>query len=175
MANTSSILFSENTLHKGESQKERIMKCQTLFVEPDLTSEERIERGNYIRWLSNFSSRPFAVTEDQYGQWEWKIFGWSRAIYFPEARELIKKDGFEPAKMGHIFAFGEQYPEEQRKHPIIGLGTFALIFLQQHVPVLYHYENRRNLYTRGFIGDCRDDDCFLGVKRPLGYPETSGT
>ena len=43
-------------------------------MEPDLTFEERITRGNYVFTDSGLTEEKFPVTANQVGKWEWKLF-----------------------------------------------------------------------------------------------------
>lgn len=138
---------------------------QFMTVNPDLAFAERIKRGNYGWTNSDLTEKKFPVTEDQYGEWEWKLFHFNRSISSEDAIRLIQEDGFEPAQTGHILTFGEINPEEQRKYPIIGLGSVAVVDLDRHVPVLWDGVGGRRLDLYWF-DDVWNDRCrFLGVRR----------
>lgn len=138
---------------------------QFLTVEADLAFEDRITRGQY-GWRNNdLTEKRFPVTAEQVGDWEWKLFHFDRDISSEEAIRLIKEDGFEPGQIGHILAFGEKYPEEQRKYPIIGLGSVARVSLGRNVPALWDDFDRRGLYLYWFVDDWGRYCRFLGVRR----------
>ncbi len=138
---------------------------QFLTVSPNLAFEERITRGNYSWTNSNLTEKEFPVTADQIGEWEWKLFHFNRSISSEDAIRLIKEDGFEPAQTGHILTFGEINPEEQRKYPIIGLGSIAEVGLGRVVLGPWSDYDRRELHLYWFVDDWRDYFRFLGVRR----------
>lgn len=138
---------------------------QFLSVEADLSFEERVTRGQYGWRNSDLTEKRFPVTAEQVGDWEWKLFHFDRDISSEEAIWLMKEDGFEPAQIGHILAFGEKYPEEQRKFPIIGLDSVAEVGLDRNVPALWNDAGLRELILFWFDGDWVRDYRFLGVRR----------
>jgi hypothetical protein len=144
---------------------------QSLIVLPDLSHAERIKRGNYGWTDGGLTEKRFPVTDDQLGEWEWKLFHFDQTISSDKAIRLMKEDGFDPAQTGHILTFGEKYPQEQRKYPIIGLGSEATVSGDRRVPGLWGDGGRRKLglgwFDDGWFDRCR----FLGVRKPS---ESSG-
>jgi hypothetical protein len=138
---------------------------QFMTVNPDLAFEDRITRGNYGWTNSDLTEKKFPVTEDQHGEWEWKLFHFNRSISSEDAIRLMKEDGFEPAQTGHILTFGEINPEEQRKYPIIGLGSVAEVDLDRRVPGLWSDDDGRELRLIWFGSVWSDVYRFLGVRR----------
>jgi hypothetical protein len=140
---------------------------QLLTVEADLAFKDRIKRGNYGWWTnSDLTEKKFPVTEDQHGEWEWKLFHFNRSTYSEEVIRLMKEDGYDAGQIGHILTFGEKYPEEQRKYPIIGLGSVAGVeYFTRRTPVLQCALWRRELYFGWFDDFWLDRDRFLGVRR----------
>ncbi len=138
---------------------------QFLTVSSDLAFGERIFRGNYGSINCSLTEDMFPVTEDQHGEWEWKLFRFKENLSCENLIRLIKKDGFEPAQTGHILTFGEINPEEQRKYPIIGLGSIAEVGLGRVVLGPWSDYDRRELHLYWFVDDWRDYFRFLGVRR----------
>ena len=138
---------------------------QVMTVSPDLAFEDRIKRGNYGWRNSDLTEKKFPVTADQVGEWEWKLFHFNRSISSEDAIRLIQEDGFEPAQTGHILTFGETFPKEQRKYPIIGLGSVAEVSLGRCVPELWDGRGRRKLGLYWFDRDWSGYYRFLGVRR----------
>lgn len=140
---------------------------QFMTVNPDLAFEDRITRGNYGWRNSYLTEKKFPVTADQVGEWEWKLFHFNRSISSEEAIRLMKEDGYDAGQIGHILTFGEINPEEQRKFPIIGLGSVAKVNLYRHVPALWSDDGLRRLSLRWFGRDWNGHYRFLGVRRRL--------
>lgn len=145
-----------------------------LTVDPDLTFEDRIARGNYYWCHNDLTEKQFPVTEDQYGKWRWKRFRFHRRISSAAAIRLMKENGYDAAQIGHIFAFGEKYPEEQRLYPIAALGSVYLVDAYHRIPELGGGGGQRTLSLKKLNSDWDDFYCFLGVRRPLGYLDSSG-
>lgn len=138
---------------------------QFMTVSPDLAFEDRIKLGNYSWHNSDLTEQKFPVTADQVGEWEWKLFHFNRSISSEEAIRLMKEDGYEAGQIGHILTFGEINPEEQRKYPIIGLGSVAKVSLNRSVPGLWDDDDGRELDLGWFDRDWGVGCRFLGVRR----------
>lgn len=138
---------------------------QFLTIEPDLAFEDRITRGNYGWRNSDLTEKRFPVTAEQVGDWEWKLFHFDRDISSEEDIRLMKEDGYDAGQIGHILTFGEKYPEEQRKYPIIGLGSVARVSLRRRVPGLWVGDGRRELGLDWFGNAWGRSYRFLGVRR----------
>ena len=138
---------------------------QFMTVNSDLAFEDRIKRGNYGWRNSDLTEKKFPVTTDQVDEWEWKLFRFNRSISSEEVIRLMKEDGYEAGQIGHILTLGEMNPEEQRKYPIIGLGSVAEVSLRRSVPALWHDDGRRELDLYWFDIDWDDYYRFLGVRR----------
>lgn len=140
---------------------------QFMTVDPDFTFEEHIKLGNYDCDLTEME-RDFPVTADQLGEWEWKLFHFDWCISSEEAIWLMKEDGYDAGQIGHILTFREINPEEQRKYPIIGLGSVAKLGLYLIVPALRdNHGGRCKLDVGWFGGAWGNYDRFLGVRRRL--------
>ena len=67
--------------------------------------------------------------------------------------------GQEPALIEDLLAFGAKYPEEQRKYPIIALGSSAGVRGSRRVPCLDGFGSLRSLhldwFDYGWLEQCR--------------------
>lgn len=137
---------------------------QSLTVLANFTFEERIKRGKYGWCNSGLIEKHFSVTTEQIGDWEWKLFCFDQSISSENAIRLIKEDGFALGQIGHILAFGEKYPEEQCKYPIVGLGSDAYVRLYRSVPELRSVDGKRRLDLGWFAYGWGRHYRFLGVR-----------
>lgn len=158
------ILSGELKIQLLSTSAQAVVK-QFLTVQPDITHADRIKRGNYDWTNSNLTEKKLPVTAEQVGDWEWKLFHFNWSISSEEAIRLMKEAGYEPGQIGHILTFGEINPEEQRKYPIIGLGSVAKVNLYRGVPLLWLDGGRRELGLDWFGRDWPDRCRFLGVRR----------
>jgi hypothetical protein len=143
----------------GQAPEERI-----VTVTPALDFEERIARGRYGWRHVDLTEDLFPITDDPGGEVRQKLFHFNRSISSEEAIRLIGEDGFEPAKIGDILVFGEHFPEVQRRHPVIGLGSVADVDLKPSVPALWFDGDRRTLDLIWYDGDWHRNYRFLGVR-----------
>jgi len=127
--------------------------------------ETRVARGRYGWRHSDLTEAQFPVTADQCGDLHFRRFHFARSISSVEAIQSIREAGFEPAKIGHVLAFGEESPGEQRRYPVIGLGSQAEVDQKVSVPALWFDGERRTLDLIWFEGDWHRNYRFLGVRR----------
>ncbi len=114
-----------------------LVVVKVLKVIAGLSLVERIGAGKCDIHPSiteeNFPHDPTSV-----GEWEWRLFCFERFFSSEKAvAEMIAND-WKPAKIEHLLAFGKKYPEEQRRYPIIGLGSSCAVDGSQVVPELWH-------------------------------------
>jgi len=137
----------------------------TLSVDYNRSLEAMIAAGHYDWKNGDITAKRFPVVGKGVEQFETKLFHFDRSVSSEQVVEAIKADGWEPSKIEHLLAFGEKYPEEQRKYPIIALGSEASVRGYRYVPDLYRYGAGRflDLYWRdvGWNGGYR----FLAVRK----------
>lgn len=136
-----------------------------LTVPAHLTFEECVACGSYGARDINLKEKWFPVTSDQIGDWKWKFYPVSWAISFKEVNQLMLRDGYQAAAIGHLLTFGEKYPEEQLAFPIIGLGSIAEIGGRYYVPALGRFNSLRELQVAHSSGYWDRRYHFLGVCR----------
>lgn len=89
-------------------------------------------------------------------QFETKLFHINRYTSAEDAVTAIKNDDpqnpWEPAKIEHLLAFGAKYPEEQRQHTIIALGSVAEVVGSRFVPFLDGYDGAKRYLALDWWG-----------------------
>jgi hypothetical protein len=116
-----------------------------IIVDYRKSLEAMIADGCYDQVNPDITPKRFPTTAAGTVQFETKVFHFDRNISSEDAVVAIKKEGFEPAKIEHLLAFGAIYPEEQHKYPIIGLGSVADVSGTRYAPYLYRYVAQRCL------------------------------
>lgn len=148
-------------LKLGVALPEKIM----LSVDYGRSLEVMIVAGNYDWKNNDITAKRFPLKSEGAEQFEAKIFHFDRNISSEQVVEQIKAAGWEPGKIEHLLAFGEKYPDEQRKYPIIALGSVAEVDGDRSVPYLHVRDRERSLNLRwwgsGWSGHCR----FLAVRK----------
>lgn len=97
------------------------------------------------------------------------LFHFNRVIeskYAIKAIEAADKDNpWTAGQIEHVLAFGAFFPEEQRKFPVIGLGSVAGILGGRSVPGLWEGGTGRGLGLDWWGGGWRDGCRFLAVRK----------
>ena len=65
-----------------------------------------------------------------------------------EILERMDKSGFRPAFLEELLAFATKFPDEQRKFPIVALGSVNLIQGRSHVAKLDANPEQRELFMK---------------------------
>ena len=78
----------------------------------------------------------------------------------------MERRGLRPALYEELLGFALEYPDEQRRNPIVALGSITFVrTLRRHVAFLTSTDNGRKLdmvwFDGGWNGDCR----FLVVRK----------
>lgn len=126
-----------------------------LTVNYALSLEQMIAAGHYgengDNWNKDITTAWFPIVGTGIMEFEWKVFDFGRNISsasaVKEIRDEDKTNPWEPAKTEHTLAYGAQFPKEQRKHPIIGLGSAPRVFgyrnvLELNMETLVSYKSR---------------------------------
>jgi len=89
------------------------------------------------------------------------------------AKSQIEKAGYEVGKIEHVLSFGAQYPEEQRKFPIVGLGSVGEIRGERRVPCLDRGGFKRGLNLTWWASHWPIHCRFLGVRKMVSRASAS--
>ncbi len=139
---------------------------QTIIVQPDLPLATSIAAGKYDHVDKNLTEQNFPYDPSSVGEWEWRLVHFGRNKSSEAAVTAAEVDGWIVAKLPHLLAFGAQYPEEQRKYPVVALGSSCTVDGDRRVPSLWSGDVQRNLRFSFWNGDWNDSYRFL-VVRPL--------
>ena len=140
-----------------------------LEVNYDLSLEEMVAAGHYDWKNGDINAKRFPLAGKGVLWYEARYFHFDRNISSEAANKAImEEDVANPwmsAPIEHLLTFGARFPEEQRKHPIVGLGSSARVRGYRDVPCLCEYDSRHELnlgwWDGGWAPDCR----FLAVRK----------
>jgi hypothetical protein len=141
-----------------------------LSVEHARTLAEMIRAGKYVWINDNITVDHFPVSVEVTREFEAKLFKFDESVSPQTTVGTMTKvgagDGWELAKIEHLLAFGEKFPDEQRQYPIVGLGSISEVFGSRQVPCLDHRNSERILdlawwVDEGWFAVCR----FLAVRK----------
>lgn len=160
-----------------EKQNGRVAVADPNILEVDysITLEQMIGAGKYDWKNENITSSRFPVKDEGVVQFEFKLFHFNRTTTSEKVEKAIREEdetnSWEPAQIEHLLVFGAKLPEEQRKFPVIALGSSAQLVGRRDVPCLCGDDSRRNLglawWVAGWYGHCR----FLAVRK-FSVPQT---
>ncbi len=141
------------------------------IVDYDAALEQMIAVGNYDWTNDHITSKWFTIVGKGKVEFEDTIFHFDRDISSEDVvKEILAadiKNPWEPGKIENILAYGAKNPEEQRKFPIVGLGSVGEVGGSRDVPYLGRDDSGRRLgldwWDGGWYARCR----FLGVRKKV--------
>ncbi len=148
---------------------------ESIILEVDYSQdlEAMIAAGNYNYRNPDITAKRFPIFGKGVKKFEAKLVHPNRDISSDAAEGQImaidSEKSWHPAKIEHLLSFGKQFPEEQRKYPIVGLGSVAEVSGDRRVPCLDGGGSERYLYLLW-----RDYD-WGAVFRFLAVREISGS
>ena len=141
------------------------------IVDYDMTLEQMIAAGNYDWKNDDITAKRFPRVGKGKVEFEDTLFHFDRGISSEDAvKEILAadtKNPWEPGKIENTLAYGAKNPEEQRRFPIIGLGSVAEVDGYRGVPCLGEGGSERYLYLDWWDGDWRGRYRFLAVRKKV--------
>ncbi len=135
-----------------------VSMTQNLIVSPGFSLTAIIGAGKYDFVDKYVSESRLYDNPKSVGEWEWKFFNAEQTMGTEDAAAAIIADGWQPARIEHLLAFGEKYPDEQRSYEILAIGSVWRINLYQGVPRLWLVREKRTLDLDS------SKHCFPGVR-----------
>jgi len=142
-----------------------------ITVDYSQSLEQMITSGLYDWQNDNITAKRFPINGEGIVKYEARYFSFNHSISSENAvREIESADTTNPwlsAKIEHVLSHGKTFPEEQRKFPIIGLGSVAEIGGYRYVPCLGEGDSKRLLHLLWWGFDWRPACRFLAVRKVL--------
>jgi hypothetical protein len=146
-------------------------------VDYGMSHDEMVAAGNYDWKNDDLTAKRFPIVGKGKVEFEDTIFHFDRDISSEDAvKEILAadpKNPWEPAKIENILAYGAKNPEEQRKFPIIGLGSVGGVRGDRRVPYLHGNASKRSLYLLWWVDDWGAFYRFLGVRKKVSQASVS--
>lgn len=137
----------------------------TLTVLPSLTVLERIALGSYDWKNSDITESRFPHNIATVGEWEHDLYHPNSFTSSEDAKSSAEVDGWVVAEAEHLLAFGKQFPDVQRKFPIIALGSVCEVRGNRRVLGLWSGGGGRDIRLFGWRGDWVSHVRFLRVRK----------
>jgi hypothetical protein len=139
-----------------------------LTIDYTKSLEQMIAAGNYDWKNDDLTASRFPIVGEGMAEYEFRYVHPNRSISSEGAINLIKKEDSEnpwiPAQTEHLLSFGAAYPEEQRKYPIVALGSVGEVG-GRRVPSLDEGVARRHLSLHWWVLDWDSRFRFLVVRK----------
>ncbi|MEK7645318.1 MAG: hypothetical protein AAB391_03310 [Patescibacteria group bacterium] len=131
--------------------------------------EVMVAAGNYDWTNDGITPKCFPIVGEGKVEFEDALFHFDKDVSSAAAIAQIcaadPANPWEPAKIENILAYGAKNPEEQRKFPIIALGSVAEVRGGRRVPYLGGDGSVRSLDLGWFDGGWGANDRFLAVRK----------
>ena len=141
------------------------------IVDYGMSLDEMIAAGNYDWKNDDLNAKRFPIVGTGRVEFEDTIFHFDRYISSEDAvKEIIAadpKNPWEPGKIENILAYGAKNPEEQRKFPIVGLGSVGEVNGDRLVSCLNRNDSKRDLDLRWWGAGWNASYRFLGVRKKV--------
>jgi len=141
------------------------------FVDYGMSLDAMILAGNYDWKNDDITAKRFPIVGTGRVEFEDTLFHFDRDISLEDAiKEIVSADKanpWQPAKIENTLAYGAKNPEEQRRYPIVGLGSVAEVDGFRFVPDLDRDDSRRRLDLDWFGLGWDADYRFLAVRKKV--------
>ena len=143
-----------------------VANIYTVTINRAHTLPKMIQSGHYDWANDDITPEHFPIVGEGVVEAKLELIHFNRPMDPEDVLKEFAKAGLEPAKIEHLLAFGAEYPEEQRKFPIIALGSvWQDRFDRPHVPGLWGDSRERGLgldyFGYRWVGFCR----FLALRK----------
>ncbi|MDQ5901695.1 MAG: hypothetical protein QG580_410 [Patescibacteria group bacterium] len=138
-----------------------------MVVDYSMTFTQMTAAGKYIWSDIYINSKQFPLTGTGKVAFEPKLFHFDRNISYENAIKEMDKDGFRPAKIEELLAYGTiLLPERDLKHPIIALGSVIKV---NGLPCAAYIQlcgfSSRGILLRQIKDDLHANNLCLGVRK----------
>lgn len=149
----------------------KFLRKETCWV---MTVLQRLVAAGKYNWVnSDITDSNFPVPENFVLGADPKVFHFDRNISSEDVIKEMAKVDYEPAMIWDLLDYGAKNPEEQRKYPIVGLGSVGRVDGRRRVPCLRRSDSERDLSLDWWGSDWDADYRFLGVRKKVSQASAS--
>ncbi len=137
-----------------------------VTVDHTLSRKEAISAGKYDYVNEDITEKHFPQDKKEGKEKvDLELVHFNKGMSSEEVLSELKNRGYKPAALSELLAFGEKYPQEQRKCPIVALGSFWRHWhSHRYVPALWGLSGSRRLSLYWFELGWRGRFRFLAVR-----------
>ena len=137
-----------------------------IQVNYDLRLEAAIKAGNYDWKNDDITEKHFPSKRSGQAEIEIQLFHFNKVMTSEEVIQEMDKQGYRPAELPELLAFGAKYPDEQRKYPIVALGSVYQYWDgDRYVSYLWRGDGERDLGLIWFGVGWGASFRFAGVRK----------
>ena len=142
-----------------------IVAISKMVVNYSCSIAELVKAGKFDWVNDDINDQNFSSTEIGERELDTAMFYFGRNMSSQAVGAEMDKVGYRPATMKELLAYGIKNPDEQRKYPIVALGSVAELRGHRRVGCLCSDGSKRGAdlddYVCGWLADCR----FLAVRK----------
>lgn len=147
------------------AKKEAISNLFKIAVNYCMSLKDMISAGKYDGVNSDINDKNFPTEKHGHEEVETRLIHFDRNISTENAIKELDKMDLRPANLAELLAFGAKYPDEQRKFPIVALGSVWRGMDDRFVAYLWGYSGTRGLDLDWFSYDWHALSRFLAVRK----------
>lgn len=146
--------------------KKAVENIFRLLVNYDLKVEAMVKEGKYDWKNNDINAKNFPTERAGQCEIELKLFHFNKAMTSEDVIKEMDKQGYRPAELSELLALGAKHPDEQRKYPIIALGSvWRYWYGSRGVAYLRLDDSGRELRLYCFDDGWHEDCRFAAVRK----------
>ncbi len=146
--------------------KQAVKGVIRLFVDYTRPFADMIRDGKYGWVNSDITEKHFPINQRPNGDVKMKAFHFNQAMESDQVISEMAKQGYRPAELPEALAYAKANPDEQRKYPIVILGSVWRDWDGSRiVPYLDEWDGKRKLHLVWCGGRWSSSVRFLAVRK----------
>lgn len=138
----------------------------SITVDYAMSLEEMVKAGRYDWFDNDVNAEHFPISGQSKASDDLILIHFNRPISSEDVLKELDRQGFRVAILPELLAFGATYPDEQRKYPIVALGSvWQGPYGLRYVSYLGAGARGRYLDLSRYVLDWRDDWRFAAFRK----------
>jgi hypothetical protein len=138
----------------------------SVIIDYAKSVEQMKSDGQYDWSNDNINGENFPITGEEVVETKLELVHLNKVASTKEVEAYLEENGFRPATLEELLAFGATFPDVQREYPVVALGSsWVHRYGFRDVPYLHRRGSERNLNLSWgdslWFGICR----FLAVRK----------
>ncbi len=150
----------------GFTFEKTVVQEPVVFIDCNRSIKESVKAGGYDYVASDLAELHFLPNEQDCGKKLFKLYHFDEIVEEGQVICEMARDGYRPATLMGLLAFGEANPDLQMRFSIFGLGSWTFVGGFRRAPYLGKFAIMENERTLGLGPIIRFHPRvrFLGVK-----------